>query len=121
MSEGRGSQIEEEDALALALEYYLYAGIRTPEHLKSFLHGGEHTPWEMIDKVTGGGLDEADYDPLKHNIRANLENGEADRVKADIEEFIRTFGLEIYKLNHPETRPLLIGSYGAVNIKVDIN
>ena len=114
VSEGRDGQIKEWDAL-LALEYYLYAGIRTPEHLKWVMYGGEHTPQEVIDKVTEGSLGEADYDLLEHNIRADLGSGKPDLVKADIEKFKRTLGLGIYKLE-PGAGNFIVGSYGMAKI-----
>ena len=112
--ERRDDHIEEGDAL-LALEYYLYGGIRTPEHLKWVMHGGEHTPREVIDKVTGGSLGEGDYDILERNIRADLGSGKPDLVRADIEKFKHIFGLGIYKLE-PGAGNFIIGSYGTAKI-----
>ena len=118
VSEGRDDDIQERqgDAL-LALEYFLYAGIRTPEHLNWVMHGGEHTPREVIDKVTECSLGEADYDLLIRNIRADLGSGKPNIVKADIEKFKRTRGLGIYKLE-PGMGNFIIGSYGAAKINL---
>ena len=111
--EARDDQIEEKDVL-LALEYRLYAG-RTPEHLEKVMYGGEHTPREVIGKVSKANLSEAAYDVLENNTRAILGSGEAPLVQEDIEEFMRTHGLVI-DLLHPETGSLLIGSYGSAKI-----
>ena len=97
VSEERDDHIEERDAV-LALEYFLYAGMRTPEHLDWVMQEGEHTPREVIEKVTEGSLGEATYDLLEHNIRADLGSGQPDLVKEDIEKAKRTLGLGIYKL-----------------------
>ena len=118
VSEGRDDNIEEGDAL-LALEYYLYAGIRTPEHLKWVMHGGEQTPREVIDKVieVRCSLGEADYDLLERNIRADLGSAQADRVKTDIAVLMHTRGLGIYKLE-PGVGNFIIGSYGTAKISL---
>ena len=91
------------------------AKARGTEHLKWVMYGGEHTPQEVIDKVTEGNLGEADYDLLEHNIRADLGSGKPDRVKADIEKFKRTLGLGIYKLE-PGAGNFIVGSYGTAKI-----
>ena len=118
VSEGRDDNIEEGDAL-LALEYYLYAGIRTPEHLKWVMHGGEQTPREVIDKVieVRCSLGEADYDLLERNIRADLGSAQADRVKTDIAVLMHTRGVGIYKLE-PGVGNFIIGSYGTAKISL---
>ena len=114
VSEERDDHIEERDALR-ALEYFLYAGMRTPEHLDRVMQEGEHTPREVIDKVTEGSLGEAAYDLLEHNIRADLGSGQPDLVKADIEKAKCTLGLGIYKLElGAET--FIVGSYGTAKI-----
>ena len=112
----RDDHIEEGDVL-LALEYYLYAGIRTPEHLKWVMHGEEHTPREVIHKVTEGSLGEADYDLLERNIRADLGSGKPELVKTEIEKFKRTLGLGIYKLE-PSAGNFIVGSYGTAKISL---
>ena len=107
-------RIQEADAW-LALEYYLNAGCRTPEHLNWVMHGGEYKPREVIRKVFGPerDLSETDFHNLENNIRATLGSGQADPVKQSIKALRYTLGLGIYKLN-PGTEHFIIGSYGAV-------
>ena len=112
--EGRDDNVEEEDAL-LTLEYFLYAGMRSPEHLNEVIHRAEYRPREVIDRVTDGSLSEVDYDLLEHNIRADLGSGQPDLVKADIEKFKRTLGLGIYKLELGVGN-FILGSYGTAKI-----
>ena len=114
VSEERDDHIEERDAV-LALEYFLYAGMRTPEHLDWVMQEGGNTPREVIEKVTEGSLGEATYDLLEHNIRADLGSGQPDLVKEDIEKAKHTLGLGIYKLALG-ARNFIVGSYGTAKI-----
>ena len=121
VSEEREDQIEGRDAL-LALEYYLYAGIRTPEHLNWVMYTGDHKPRDVIDKELQlhgieGNLGKDDYPVLERNIRAYLGSGQADLVQSNINELTRTLGLGIYKLE-PDTGNFIIGSYGAAKISL---
>lgn len=115
LSQARDRQITEKDAIN-ALEYYLYALIRTPEHLRWVMYGGNHKPRDVIDKVFTGRRAEADYRVLEHNIRADLGSGQADRVNSRITELTQTLGLGIYKVK-PDTGSFIIGSYGAARIQ----
>ena len=117
LSEGRERQITEANAID-ALEYYLYSVIRTPEHLKRVMYGGQHKPRDVIDKVFTGRRTEADYWVLEQNIRADLGSGQADLVKSHITELTQTLGLGIYKVM-PDTESFIIGSYGATRIRAD--
>ena len=118
LSQGREAQITEKDARD-ALEYYLHALIRTPEHLRWVMYSGEHKPRDVIDKVFTGRRTEADYGVLEQNIRADLGSGQADRVNGHIAELAQTLGLGIYTVK-PAAGSFIIGSYGAVKIKMDI-
>ena len=118
LSQGRDRQVTEKDATS-ALEYYLYALIRTPEHLRWVMYGGDHKPRDVIDIVFTGRRAEADYRVLEHNIRADLGSGQADRVNSRITELTRTLGLGIYKVK-PVTGSFIIGSYGSARIQMDI-
>ena len=114
--------IKEEDA-RLAVEYYLYAGFRTPEHLHWVMHGGEHNPREVIREVLEPGtrLLETDFHILEKNIRATLGSGQADLIKGRIEELKSRLGLGIYKLKSG-VEGFIVGSYGAVQLRnVSIN
>ena len=115
LSQGRNGQITEKDAIS-ALEYYLYALIRTPEHLRRVMYGGLHKPRDVIDKVFTGRRAEADYTVLEHNIRADLGSGQANRVNSRITKLTQTLGLGIYKIK-PDTGSFAIGSYGAARIQ----
>ena len=115
LSQGRKRQITKADAID-ALEYYLYALIRTPEHLKRVMYGGQHKPRDVIDKVFTGRRAEADYWVLEQNIRATLGSGQADLVKSRITELTQTLGLGIYKVK-PDTGSFIIGSYGSARIQ----
>ena len=118
LSQGRDRQITEKDAIN-ALEYYLYALIRTPEHLRWVMYGGDHKPRDVIDKVFTGRRAEADYRVLEHNIRADLGSGQANRVNSSITGLTRTLGLGIYTVK-PHTGSFIIGSYGSTRIQMDI-
>ena len=109
--------ITEEDA-QLAVEYYLHAGFRTPEHLHWVMHSGEHNPREVIRKVfkPGRRLLEADFHTLEKNIRATLGSGQADLIKGRIEQFKHRLGLGIYKLESG-VEGFIIGSRGAVQLE----
>ena len=107
---GRDSEIAIRDG-NLVLEYFLYAGIRTPEHLKRTMYEGDHKPRELIDRVTNGCLTEEDYTLHEHNMRAMLGSGQGDAVNADIQVLRKTRGLAILKLSQ-EANSLLVGSYG---------
>ena len=118
LSQGRDRQITEMNAIN-ALEYYLYALIRTPEHLRWVMYGGDHKPRDVIDKVFTGRRAEADYRVLEHNIRADLGSGQAGRVNSRINELTRTLGLGICKVK-PNTGSFIIGSYGSARFQMDI-
>ena len=109
--------IKEEDA-QLAVEYYLYAGCRTPEHLHWVMYSGEHNPRQVIRKVfkPGRRLYEADFRILEKNIRATLGSGQADLIKGRIEELKSKLGLGIYKLK-AGVEGFIIGSNGAVQLE----
>ena len=115
LSQGRDRQIIEKDAIS-ALEYYLYALIRTPEHLRSVMYSGIHKPRDVIDKVFTGRRAEADYKVLEHNIRADLGSGQANLVKSRITKLTQTLGLGIYKTKQ-DAGSFVIGSYGAARIQ----
>ena len=109
--------ITEEDA-RLAVEYYLYAGCRTPEHLHWVMYSGEHNPRQVIRKAfkPGRRLFEADFRILEKNIRATLGSGQADLIKGRIEELKSRLGLGIYKLKSG-VEGFIIGSNGAVQLE----
>ena len=113
--EERDSEIEMDDG-SLMLEYFLYAGIRTPEHLERTMYEGDHKPRELIDKVTNKCLTEEDYTRYEHNIRARLGSGQGDAVNAEIRELRESRGLAIFKLSQ-EANSLLVGSYGTALVK----
>lgn len=117
LSQGRESKITKGDVLD-ALEYYLYAGLRTPEHLRWAMYSGEHKPRDVIDKVFKGSPAEADYAVLENNMRATFGSGQADILQKRIAELNHTLGLGIYKVKSA-AGSFIIGSYGAVEIKMN--
>lgn len=117
VAKDREDDIKEEDA-QLAVEYYLYAGCRTPEHLQWVMYSGEHNPRQVIRKVfkPGRRLYEADFRILEENIKATLGSGQADLIKRRIEELKFRRGLGIYKLQ-PGVEGFIISSNGAVQLE----
>ena len=111
----RDDQIGARDG-KLMLEYFLYAGIRTPEHLKRTMYEGDHEPRELIDNLVSRRLTEEEYLLHERNARAMLGSGQADGVKAEIQELQNKRGLAICKLKGSMSK-LLVGSYGAAPIK----
>ena len=118
LSQGLEDQTEEQDRLD-ALEYYLFAGIRTPEHLRWAMYSGEHKPRDVIDRVFSGRRAEADYTVLENNMRATFGSGQADAIRRGIEELIQTLGLGIYTVK-PGAGSFIVGSYGAIQIRTGI-
>ena len=115
LDNGELEMIEEGDA-RLAVEYYLYAGFRSPERVKSVMRDAEYSPRDVILKMNPETkLDEEEFPILEKNTRAILGSGQADSVRENIEELICTLGLGLYYLES-DTERFILGSFGIAKL-----
>ena len=111
LDNGESGMVQEADA-RLAVEYYLYAGFRSPERVKAVMHDAEHSPKDVILKMNPGTkLDEEEFPILEKNIRAILGSGQADSVKEQIEKLVGARGLGLHHLDSDDER-FILGSCG---------
>ena len=118
LDNGESGMIQEADA-KLAVEYYLYAGFRSPERVKAVMHDAEHSPKDVILKMNPGTkLEEEEFPILEKNIKAILGSGQADSVKEQIEELICTRGLGLHHLDSGNEK-FILGSCGIAKLESD--
>ena len=118
LDNGESEMIQEADT-KLAVEYYLYAGFRSPERVNAVMRDAEHSPKDVILRMNPGTkLDEEEFPVLEKNIKAILGSGQADSVKEQIEELICTRGLGLYHLDSDNER-FILGSCGIATPESD--
>ena len=116
LDNGESEMIQEADA-KLALEYYLYAGFRSPERVKAVMYDREYSPKDVILRMNPGiELEENEFPVLEKNIKAILGSGQADSIKEQIKELICTHGIGLYYLDS-DNEKFVLGSYGIAEIE----